>query len=161
MLKEYKPTGQILATGEEKGLITIQRGRITYEGTKEKKTYQFTDPEEQVRARVYVELIEKYKYPASRIDTEVYPPSRAPPYPADAVVYEDDEHERVFIVVETKATSSESEIETGKKEGLGNANLLGAKYLFVVCGEEEMAYEVKENPSLQTLEAVQQLPDNQ
>jgi type I restriction enzyme M protein len=160
MPKEYKPTGQILATGEEKKLITIRDGRITYEGTKEKKTYQFTDPEEPVRARVYVELIEKYQYPASRIDTEVYPPSRAPLYPADIVVYEDDEHESVFIVVETKATSSGNEIETGKKEGLGNANLFGANYLFVVCGEEEMAYDVKENPSLQTLESkrVSQIP---
>jgi len=159
-MPRYKTTEDVLAAGEEKKLITIRDGRITYEGTKGKKSYQFTDPEEPVRARVYVELIEKYKYPASRIDTEVYPPSRAPPYPADMVVYEDEEREKVFIVVETKATSLEREIETGKKEGLGNANLLSAKYLFVVCGEEEMAYEVKENPSLQTLESkrVPQIP---
>lgn len=160
MPREYKPAEEVLTIGKEKSLVTIRDGRVTYEGTKEKKSYQFTDPEEQVRARVYVELIEKYKYPVERIDTEVYPPSRAPPYPADVVVYEDDEHEKVFIVVETKATSAESEIEKGKKEGLGNANLLGAKYLFVVCGEEEMAYDVKENPSLQTLESkrVPQIP---
>jgi len=62
MPKEYKTTEDILAAGEEKKLITREAGRITYEGLKEKKTYQFTDPEEQVRAKVYVELIEKYKY---------------------------------------------------------------------------------------------------
>ena len=47
---------------------------------------------------------------------EVYPPSRAPPYPADVVVYEDDEHEKVFIVVEVKAVSSERNIEIAKRE---------------------------------------------
>jgi type I restriction enzyme M protein len=71
MTREYKTTEDIIATGEEKGLITREAGRITYEGTKEKKTYQFTNPEEPVRARVYVELIDKYNYPANRIATEV------------------------------------------------------------------------------------------
>ena len=69
MAREFKTTEDVIAAGKEKKLITIRDGRITYEGMKEKKTYQFTDPEEKVRARVYVELIEKYKYPAGRIFT--------------------------------------------------------------------------------------------
>jgi len=156
----YKTTEDVIATGKEKKLITIREGRITYEGTKEKKTYQFTDPEEPVRARVYVELIEKYKYPANRIEMEVYPPSRAPPYPADVVVYEDDEHEKVFIVVEVKADSSERNIEIAKREGLGNANLLNTKYLLLVCGEEELSYDVSSKPSLSSLEKyiISQIP---
>jgi type I restriction enzyme M protein len=160
MAREFKTTEDVIAAGEEKKLITIRDGRITYEGTKGKKSYQFTDPEEKVRARVYVELIEKYKYPASRIDTEVYPPSRAPPYPADVVVYEDDEHEKVFIVVEVKADSSERNIEIAKREGLGNANLLNTKYLLLVCGEEELSYDVSSKPSLSSLEKyiISQIP---
>lgn len=159
-MPRYKTTEDVIATGKEKKLITIREGRITYEGTKAKKSYQFTDPEEPVRARVYVELIEKYKYPASRIDTEVYPPSRAPPYPADVVVYEDDEHEKVFIVVEVKADSSERNIEIAKREGLGNANLLNTKYLLLVCGEEELSYDVSNKPSLSSLEKyiISQIP---
>ena len=160
MAREFKTTEDVMAAGKEKKLITIRDGRITYEGTKGKKSYQFTDPEEPVRARVYVELIEKYKYPASRIDTEVYPPSRAPPYPADVVVYEDDEHEKVFIVVEVKADSSERNIEIAKREGLGNANLLNTKYLLLVCGEEELSYDVSSKPSLSSLEKyiISQIP---
>ena len=159
-MARYKTTEDVIAAGKEKKLITIRDGRITYEGTKEKKTYQFTDPEEPVRARVYVELIEKYKYPANRIEMEVYPPSRAPPYPADVVVYEDDEHEKVFIVVEVKADSSERNIEIAKREGLGNANLLNTKYLLLVCGEEELSYDVSSKPSLSSLEKhiISQIP---
>ncbi|NQE46184.1 Type-1 restriction enzyme MjaXIP specificity protein [ANME-1 cluster archaeon GoMg2] len=160
MAREFKTTEDVIAAGKEKKLITIRGGRITYEGTKEKKTYQFTDPEEPVRARVYVELIDKYKYPANRIEMEVYPPSRAPPYPADVVVYEDDEHEKVFIVVEAKADSSERNIEIAKREGLGNANLLNTKYLLLVCGEEELSYDVSSKPSLSSLEKhiISQIP---
>jgi type I restriction enzyme M protein len=69
---EYKPKEEILTTGEEKGLIKIGENRVEYVAPR--KSYQFTDPEEKVRARVYVEIIEKYKYPAKRIDTEVMPP---------------------------------------------------------------------------------------
>ena len=160
MAREFKTTEDVIASGKEKKLITILDGRITYEGTKEKKTYRFTDPEEPVRARVYVELIDKYKYPANRIEMEVYPPSRAPPYPADVVVYEDDEHEKVFIVVEAKADSSERNIEIAKREGLGNANLLNTKYLLLVCGEEELSYDVSSKPSLSSLEKhiISQIP---
>ena len=126
----------------------------------QKKSYTYTDPEEPVRARVYVKLIEKYKYPPNRIDLEVKPREIEPPFPADIVVYEDDEWEKTFIVVETKASSDEKEIEEAKGEGLGNANLLNAKYLFVVCGDEEMAYDVSSKPSLKSLEKyrVPQIP---
>jgi type I restriction enzyme M protein len=43
-------------------------------------------------------------------------------------------------------------VEIGRREGIGNANLLNAKYLLVVCGEEEIAYDVKNKPSLKSLE---------
>lgn len=52
MDREYKTTEEMLVTAEEEGLITIWDGRITYEGTKYKKSYQFTDPEEPVCARI-------------------------------------------------------------------------------------------------------------
>jgi len=158
MGKEYKTTEEILTTGEEKGFIGIKDGKIEYKASGKK--YKFPAPEEKVRARVYVELIEKYKYPKKRIDTEIYPPRREPKLPADIVVYEDDENDKVFIVVETKATSSKNDVEVGIREGLGNANLLNSKYLFVVCGEEEMAYEVKNRPMLKNLEKyrISQIP---
>jgi type I restriction enzyme M protein len=135
---------ELVYIGERKGYLTIKDDRVTYANN---KSYNFKDPEEKIRANTYVELIEKYKYPASKIDTEVLGPRREPKLPADIVIYEDDDREKAFIVVETKATSSKKDIEEAKREGLGNANLLNAKYLLVVAGTERMAYNIGAHPS--------------
>ena len=137
----------MIKLGLEKGIIKLKDNKIIYPN---KKSYNFKDPEEKVRARVFVELVEKYKYPIKRLDTEVYPPRREPKLPADIVVYEDDEKEKVFIVVETKADSTKKDLEVGKREGLGNANLLNAKYLLVVCASEWMPYNLIKRPSTAT-----------
>ena len=55
------------------------------------KSYNFEDPEELIRAAIFIELVDKYGYPPARLDTEVYPPRREPKIPADIVVYEDNE----------------------------------------------------------------------
>ena len=145
MPKEYKLTEEIIALGEKQGLFIVRDGKITYKTVK--KSYNFKDPEEPIRARSYFELIEKYKYPEKRINTEVYPPRREPKLPADIVIYEDDEKEIVFIVVETKANATKKDIEEAKREGLCNANLLNAKYLWVVCDNERLAYNLEKHPS--------------
>lgn len=136
---------RLISEGLRENLFKIENGRITY--TVQKKSYDFNDPEEPVRATTYVKLVNKYGYRPERIDFEVYSPRREPKLPADIVVFEDEEHEKAFIVVECKADSSEGSIQVAKQEGLGNANLLNAQYLLLVCGEEELAYNVKEHPS--------------
>jgi len=75
----------VVKNGEEKGYFSFTRDRakITYSATG--KTYNFTDPEEAIRAKTFVELIEKYGYPERRLDTEVYSPRREPKLPADIV----------------------------------------------------------------------------
>jgi len=159
MSEEYKPELEkiarpeedLLATGESKGYIGISRdrGRITYASTG--KSYSFKDPEEPVRAQVYVELIEKYKYSPDRIDTEIQPPRREPKLPADLVVYEK-AWNKCFICVEVKAEETDKKIEEAKREGLGNATLLDAQYLLLVCGSERLAYDVYKKPPLEGLE---------
>jgi hypothetical protein len=130
--------------GKEQGILKVENGRVTYPNG---KSYNFNDPEEKVRARVIVELVIDYKYPVECIDTEVLSPRRLPKLPADVVVFTDSKKKIAFIVIETKASSTKSEIETGKREGLGNANLMHSKYLLVVCGIERMAYNFSKNPS--------------
>jgi len=149
---------ELIQIGLNKGYIKLEGNKVEY--TAAGKKYDFPDPEEKVRARVYVELIEKYQYSPDRVDLEVYPPRRVPKLPADIAVYEDDEREKIYIVVETKATSSKNDVELGKREGLGNANLLNARYLLVACGKEEIAYDLKTKPSLKTLDkyTIPQLP---
>lgn len=55
---------EFISIGENKGYITIKNDRIFYANN---KNYNFKDPEEKIRASTYVKLIEKYKYPLSRI----------------------------------------------------------------------------------------------
>ena len=143
-IKPLESNKDLVSTGERKGYLAIKDGRVTYAN---RKSYNFKDPEEKIRANAYVELIENYKYPISKIDTEVLGPRREPKLPADIVIYEDNNKENAFIVVETKAASSRKDIEEAKREGLGNANLLNAKYLLIVAGSERLAYNIDAHPS--------------
>lgn len=135
---------EIIEEGIKKGIIKIKDDKVIYPNG---KSYNFKDPEEKVRARVFIELVEKYKYLEKRLDTEIIGPRREPKLPADIVVYEDDDKEIAFIVVETKAESTKKDIDEAKREGLGNANLLNTKYLLVVCASERMSYNLEKHPS--------------
>jgi len=150
---------EIIEEGIEKGIIKIEDGKVIYPNG---KSYNFKDPEEKVRARVFIELVVKYLYPVQRLDTEVYPPRREPKLPSDIVVYEDDDKEKAFIVVETKAESTEEKINEALREGLGNSNLLNAKFLYCVCGTEELIFDLKTKPSLSKLSdfRIQTVPIN-
>ena len=85
-----------IAIGVSKKYISIdtQTDKITYNA--QKKSYVFSDPEEQVRAGYYVELIEVYQYDPKFIDLEVTVPRRIPSDHADIVIFEDEEHKHVF-----------------------------------------------------------------
>ena len=135
--------------GIEQGLITKTEKRFTYPHIN--KSYD-ADPEEFVRAATYVHLITQLEYPVNRIDLEIIPLKRDPQNPSDIIVYSDDQMNARFIVVETKANSTLDDIEQARRQGLGNANLQGAQFLYLVCGTEEIAYDVTDHPSLRNLE---------
>jgi type I restriction enzyme M protein len=139
----------LINIGIEKGLITKTEKKFIYSHIN--KSYD-TDPEEYVRAATYVYLIDTLEYPVNRIDLEVIPLQRNPQNPSDIIVYSDDQLNARFIVVENKANSTLEDIEQAKRQGLGNANLQGAQFLYLVCGSEEIVYDVTEHPSLRNLE---------
>ena len=60
-----------LHIGEQKGYIELLNEETTIRYIAPDKKYRFTDPEEKVRARFYVELIEHFQYSQNRIDLEV------------------------------------------------------------------------------------------
>ena len=71
--------------------------RISGEGKQQKITYlavtqteRFSDPEEQVRAEFWAELIYRYGYEPQFIGVEVVVPDRTPSDRADLVVFHDD-----------------------------------------------------------------------
>ena len=68
-------TNEFIEVGIKKSYFKIESNRITY---KNGKSYNFNDPEEKIRASLIAELIDKYKYPIKKIDTEVSPPNVTP-----------------------------------------------------------------------------------
>ena len=107
--------------------------RIRYEAAD--KSYKYSDPEEQVRAELWAELIYKYEYPARRIDFEVNVPRRTPNDYADIVIYEDDELKTPYIVFECKRVDmSDAAFNQAIEQACGNRASLGAKYCGAVAG---------------------------
>lgn len=68
-MAKYKNDKELIEIGVKKGLFEIRGDKITYKPkSPEAKSDNFEDPEEKVRAALYVELVEKYKYPPEQID---------------------------------------------------------------------------------------------
>jgi len=98
----YKPTeekiisrqNEYLELGQNRGYFMLDSNKIKYSASGKK--YNFSDPEEKVRAEYYFDLIEKYNYPTGRIELEIEMPDRTPERYADIVVYKDDEKKIPF-----------------------------------------------------------------
>ena len=134
-----------LHIGEQKGYIELLNEGTTIRYIVPDKKYRFTDPEEKVRARFYVELIELFQYSQNRIDLEVRVPRRTPSDRADIVVFQDDDKKNPFIVIECKKDEiSEAEFEQAIEQVFGNCNSLGGDYAVVVAGNTRRSFDVKE-----------------
>jgi len=120
--------------------------KITYV-TSDDHTERYDDPEEQVRAEVWAELIYKYEYPENRIKIEVPVPDRLPKDAADIVVFHDDTCKRPFIVVECKKDGvSDAEFNQAIEQGVGNATWvkLRAEYVLTVAGTTRRVLDVSD-----------------
>ncbi len=133
-----------LQIGAQKGYIEFLNEGTTIRYIAPNKKYRFTDPEEQVRAKFYVELIEHFQYSQNRIDLEVTVPRRTPSDSADIVVFQDDDKKDPFIVVECKKEGiSDAEFKQAVEQAFGNCNSLGAYYTVVVAGHTRISHDVK------------------
>ena len=151
--------GQIdfLQIGEQKGYIELLNERKTIHYIAPGKKYKFTEsnPEEQVRARYYVELIERYQYPENRIDLEVTVPRRTPSDRADIVIFQDDAKTKPYIVIECKEDEiSELEFEQAIEQAFGNCNSLSGHHTGVVAGNTRRFFNVKDFGSMERVENV-------
>ena len=79
----------IIISALQRNLLEIHGERITY-NVHQKKTYNWNDPEEWVRARTIAFLVLEKSYTPSSIKIEVSVPRRTPSDFADIVVYEDE-----------------------------------------------------------------------
>ena len=144
-----------LKIGEQKGYIKLidEGTRIHYIAPDKK--YKFTDPEEQVRARYYVELIERYQYPETRFDLEVTVPRRTPSDFADIVIFKDDARTEPYIVIECKAVGiSELEFEQAIEQAFGNCNSLLGHYTGVVAGNTRRFFNAKDFGAMERVQNI-------
>jgi type I restriction enzyme M protein len=90
-------------------------------------------------------LLEKYHYPAKRVELETEMPARVPRFFADIVIYEDDAKKKPYIVVECKKDGiSDAEFEQATKQAIGNARVLHAPFAICVAGNTRRAMETAE-----------------
>lgn len=128
---------EYIVLGERKGHILRDGDKIRYPIAN--KLYNFSESAEKARAIFYVELIEKYKYPIKKIRLEVEVPRRMPLDWVDIMVYEDDELQKPFLVVECKKDEiSGADIE----EVLGKAKLFKAKFAAVITEKKRMFFDL-------------------
>lgn len=136
---------KILKEGELKGYFHIINDGAKIEYLPSKHKENLNDPEEKVRAGYYFDLLEKYHYPADRIELETEMPDRTPERYADIVIYQDDTKKKPYIVVECKKDGiSDAEFEQATKQAIANARVLHAPLAICVAGNTRRAMEVSE-----------------
>lgn len=130
----YEPfLDQAFNKGHAKLVLEGNSERIHYIAAK--RSEQWTDPEEKVRAELWAELIYKYQYPPNRIKFEVSVSSRTPSNYADLVIYEDDELKSPYFVFECKrADVSDAAFNQSIEQVCGYRASLRAKYCGVIAG---------------------------
>ncbi|MCK5466138.1 N-6 DNA methylase [Candidatus Parcubacteria bacterium] len=131
-----------LKLGQKKKYFILDKGKIKYLASGKK--YNASNPEEKVRSKYYYDLVEKYNYPAKRIDFEIEMPSRTPQYYADIVIYKDDDKKIPYIVVECKKDGiTDAEFEQATKQAIANARVLKAPFAICVAGNTRRAMETE------------------
>ena len=125
--------------------------KITGEGRTQKITYlavnyseRYADPEEQVRAEFWAELIYRYGYEPQRLGLEVIVPDRTPHDRADIVVFRDNERKRPYGVVECKKDGiTDAEFNQAVEQACGNGTWakFRADYVMVVAGATRRAFD--------------------
>jgi len=109
--------------------------RITYIAVN--RTERYSDPEEQVRAEYWGELIYRYGYEPARIGVEVTVPDRTPSDRADLIVFHDDERKRPYAVIECKRDDiTDAEFNQAVEQACGNGtwSKLRSSFVGVVAG---------------------------
>ena len=124
--------------------IADGHAKLSGEGKQQKIIYvavnhteRYADPEEQVRAEFWAELIYRYGYEPARIGVEVTVPDRTPSDRADLVVFRDDERKKPYAVIECKQDGvTDAEFNQAVEQACGNGTWakFRANYVGVVAG---------------------------
>ena len=136
-----------VAAAIQRGIMSFTEARATYH-LHEQRSYDWTDPEEWVRACSIAWLVVERGYPANRMKTEVTVPRRTPSDFADIVVYSDDACRQPYLVVEAKASGQTTRNRAQAIEQLfGNANSLRAPLGLYEEGVQSVLFDVANHPA--------------
>lgn len=138
----------------QRNIIEIHGERITY-NLHYKKAYNWSDPEEWVRARTIAFLVLEKSYTPHSIRTEVVVPRRTPEDFADIVVYTDERCQNPYLVVESKKEQlSHREQNQAVEQLFGNANSLRAPLALFESFGESILFDVASYPPTERTENI-------
>jgi type I restriction enzyme M protein len=131
--------------------IKDSHAKLTGEGKQQKITYaavnhteRYSDPEEQVRAEFWSELIYRYGYEPNCIGVEITVPDRKPSDHADLVVFYDETRKKPYAVIECKKDGiSDAEFNQAVEQACGNGTWakFRADYVMVAAGTTRRAFD--------------------
>lgn len=125
-----------------RGFVEIKNQRVTYV-LGNKRTEDWSDPEEWVRCYTVAFLVLERDYPPACMKTEVTVPRRTPSDIADIVVYTDESCRTPYLVVENKRASlSGRERSQAIEQLFGNANSLRSPWALFDSGDESVLFDV-------------------
>jgi len=134
---------ELIEQGIEKGLIRFDEDRnfITYIHQNKKRNYN--NPEEKVQADTFLTLVLIYGYPVNRIKQFVSVQMGSETKEADPIVYNDDECESTFILVECKKEDiTDQQFNVAVDQAYSYAVAEGAKYVWTTSRIKNQYYEV-------------------
>lgn len=138
----------LIDTGIDKGLIRFDDNRdfITYIHQNKKRNYN--NPEEKVQAETFLTLTLIYGYPVDRIKQFVSVQMGSETKEADIIVYNDDECEETYILVECKKEElTDQQFNIAVDQAYSYAVAEGAKYVWTTSRIKNQYYEVPDkNP---------------
>lgn len=135
----------LIDKGIEKKLIRFDEDRnfVTY--LHQNKKRNFNNPEEKVQLETYLSLILIYGYPVERIKLYSSVQIGSQTTEADIIVYDDDECESTFIVVECKKEEiTDQEFNKAVDQAYSYAVAEGGKFVWTTSKIKNEYYEVPE-----------------
>ncbi|WP_052185236.1 restriction endonuclease subunit M [Methylotenera versatilis] len=142
--------------GVKKGLIRFYDENKRIEYIHQKKSRNFTTPEEQVQAETYCRLILEYGYPVQRVLNFITVTMGVEKKEADIVVYNDDECLQPHILVECKKQEvSEQEFTQAVNQAYSYAHALpnNVKFVWVTSKIKNVFFQVDKAKNLRIAES--------
>ena len=145
----------LIEQGIAQKLICFEDGGKAIVYLHQNKRRNYTNPEEQVQAEIFLKLVLEYGYSAARIQQFVTVKMGVSHKEADLIVYKDNACTEPYIVVECKNPDvSEQEFKQATEQAFSYAHALAGstKFIWVSKGNKEEFYRFDKEKNKKTIE---------